>query len=134
MNCIYSVSSAFTYSEFQRGEIQPLSKKSQNFFVHLIKQKRKLLLADLRKSLSSNQYYNSHIAFWHDFGDNRKNIYRLCYLLRKTCENANSHEEKIMGERKRTGFISACPHQTWGKFYYFSLNRLDKNKTICYNM
>ena len=70
-------------------------------------------MADLRKFLSSNHNYNSHIAFWHDFGDNRKNIFYLCFLPRRTQRKC----QKI--------FINLSTNYE---------NVLDKNNLVWYNV
>ena len=78
----------FTYSEFQRREIQPATKISSKIFRSLIKAKVKTGFGRFGKNLSSKHYYNSHMAFWHGFGDNRKNIFSSVFFHGKHNENA----------------------------------------------
>ena len=107
---INGLKTLFTDSEFQRGKIQPLSKKTQNIFCSLIKAKVKTAFGCFGKNLSSKHYYNSHIAFWHDFGDNRKNIFLLRLLPRRTQRTCQTPMKDFRAKEKRTG-TSACPRK-----------------------
>ena len=100
MRNINGLKEPFTYSEFRRVEIQPFSKNLKIFSVRLLKQNQQRLWADSEKFLSANHYYNSHIVFWHDFGCNRKNIFRLCFLPRRTQRKCQLSRRRNFGQKK----------------------------------
>ena len=117
---------------FRGVKFNRFQKNLKIFSVHLIKQKRKRLLADLRKFLPSNHYYNSRKAFWHDFGDNRKIIFAADFFHGEYSGNAKHPLKVFRANEKRTG-TSACPQKTYSKISENSVKPIAISLNLCYN-